>query len=116
MNDKHELYFERYDRTTHRLGRAACLLTLVLLLGAPFAIGGFLGAMPDLGAVAKGFLAIGLVWMGSSIGEYILYTPMLGAGGSYLAFITGNLINMKIPCAINARDIVGVKRILSYTL
>lgn len=34
---------------------------------------------------------------------------MLGAGGSYLAFITGNLINMKIPCAINARDIVGVK-------
>ena len=92
MNDKHELYFERYDRTTHRLGRAACLLTLVLLLGAPFAIGGYLGAMPDLGAVAKGFLAIGLVWMGSSIGEYILYTPMLGAGGSYLAFITGNLI------------------------
>ena len=34
---------------------------------------------------------------------------MLGAGGSYLAFITGNLINMKIPCAINARDIVGAK-------
>ena len=34
---------------------------------------------------------------------------MLGAGGSYLAFITGNLINMKIPCAVNARDIVGAK-------
>ena len=34
---------------------------------------------------------------------------MLGAGGGYLAFITGNLINMKIPCAVNARDIVGVK-------
>ena len=109
MNDKHELYFERYDRTTHRLGRTACILTLALLLGAPFAIGGYLGAMPDLGAVAKGFLAIGLVWMGSSIGEYILYTPMLGAGGSYLAFITGNLINMKIPCAMNAKDLVGAK-------
>lgn len=109
MNDKHELYFERYDKTTHRLGRAACLLTLVLLLGAPFAIGGYLGAMPDLGAVAKGFLAIGLVWMGSSIGEYILYTPMLGAGGSYLAFITGNLINMKIPCAMNAKELVGAR-------
>ena len=34
---------------------------------------------------------------------------MLGAGGSYLAFITGNLINMKIPCALNARDIVGTE-------
>ena len=45
----------------------------------------------------------------SAIVEYFIYVPMLGAGGSYLAFITGNLINMKIPCAINARDIVGVK-------
>lgn len=34
---------------------------------------------------------------------------MLGAGGGYLAFITGNLINMKIPCAVNARDIAGTK-------
>jgi hypothetical protein len=30
---------------------------------------------------------------------------MLGAGGSYLAFITGNLINMKIPCAMNAKEL-----------
>ncbi len=104
-----ERIFARYDKTTHRLGRAACLITLALLLGAPFAIGGYLGAMPDLGAVAKGFLAIGLIWMGSSVGEYLIYTPMLGAGGSYLAFITGNLINMKIPCAMNAKDLVDAK-------
>ena len=45
----------------------------------------------------------------SCIAEWLVYTPMLGAGGGYLAFITGNLINMKIPCAVNARDIVGVK-------
>ena len=45
----------------------------------------------------------------SCIAEYLVYTPMLGAGGSYLAFMTGNLINMKIPCAVNARDIVGAK-------
>ena len=32
-----------------------------------------------------------------------------GSGGGYLAFITGNLINMKIPCAVNARDMVGAK-------
>ena len=41
--------------------------------------------------------------------EVFTYTPMLGAGGGYLAFITGNLINMKIPCAVNARDLAGVK-------
>ena len=45
----------------------------------------------------------------SCVAEYLIYVPMLGAGGTYLAFITGNLINMKIPCAVTARDIVGVK-------
>ncbi|MFR7768209.1 MAG: hypothetical protein ACLU0Z_06385 [Oscillospiraceae bacterium] len=68
-----------------------------------------LGAMPDMGAVAKGFLSVGLVWTVSSVAEFLIYTPMLGAGGGYLAFITGNLINMKIPCAVNARDIAGTK-------
>ena len=82
---------------------------LVLLLGAPFVIGLYLGAMPSLSAALKAFLGVGLVYLVSAIVEYLIYVPMLGAGGSYLAFITGNLINMKIPCAINARDIVGVK-------
>ena len=67
------------------------------------------GMNPDIGATAKGFLSVGLVWTVSSIAEFLIYTPMLGAGGGYLAFITGNLINMKIPCAVNARDMVGAK-------
>ena len=80
-----------------------------MLVGAPFLIGSILGAMPDLGAAAKGFLSVGLIWTISSVVEFLVYTPMLGAGGGYLAFITGNLINMKIPCAMNAREIAGTQ-------
>ena len=110
MNEeaKREQY-EKYLRSTHRLGRIAIVLTLVMLLGAPFVMGAYLSAMPDLGAFARGFMSIGVVYLVSCIAEYLIYVPMLGAGGSYLAFITGNLINMKIPCAVNARDIVGAK-------
>ena len=100
---------EKYERGTHRLGRAVSLLTLLMLIGAPFLMGSFLGAMPDLAAAGRGYLAVGLVWTVSSVVEFLVYTPMLGSGGSYLAFITGNLINMKIPCAVNARDLAGVK-------
>lgn len=122
MNDNYDLYFvnrpekepdrelfEAYNERTHLYGRIASVITLILLLGAPFAIGAYLGVSPDLAAAASGFLAIGIVWFVSCIAEWLVYTPMLGAGGGYLAFITGNLINMKIPCAVNARDIVGVK-------
>ena len=105
---KNEL-FEKYNARTHVFGRIVCVITLIMLIGAPFVMGSVLGAMPDMAAFGKGFLAIGIVWFVSCIAEYLIYTPMLGAGGSYLAFITGNLINMKIPCAINARDIVGAK-------
>ena len=110
MNEtERKAYLEQFNRRTHVLGRIVSAVTLVLLVGAPFLIGTFLGAMPDMGAVAKGFLSVGLVWTVSSVAEFLIYTPMLGAGGGYLAFITGNLINMKIPCAVNARDIVGAK-------
>ena len=106
---KREFSYESYLSGTHRLGRIFSVLTLIMLVGAPFAIGGILGAMPDLAAAARGFIAVGLVWTVSAVVEYLVYTPMLGAGGSYLAFITGNIINMKIPCAMNAREMTGAK-------
>lgn len=110
MNEQEQnKLFETYQKNTHRLGRAASVLALLMLLGAPFLIGKFLGSMPDLSAAARGFLAVGVIWLVSSIAEFLVYTPMLGSGGGYLAFITGNLINMKIPCAVNARDTVGAK-------
>ena len=109
MNEQNQKQYESYLNATHRLGRLFTAVTLVLLLAAPFAIGLYLGAAPNLSAAAKAFLSIGVVYLVSGIVEYLIYVPMLGAGGSYLAFITGNLINMKVPCAINARDIVGVK-------
>ena len=98
-----------YTKGTHRIGRIGSAITLILLVGAPFLMGTYLGALPDLGAVGKAFLSMGLMWTVSSVVEFLIYTPMLGAGGGYLAFITGNLINMKIPCAVNARDIVGAR-------
>lgn len=107
-NEKN-VVFEKYNNRTHIYGRIACVITIVLLIGAPFVMGLHLGAMPSIPAFAKAFLAVGIIWFVSSIAEYLVYTPMLGAGGGYLAFMTGNLINMKIPCAVNARDIVGAK-------
>jgi len=104
-----EQYYDTYMKKTHFLGRLVSVVSLVLLLGAPFVIGMILGALPDMGAVARGFVSVGLVWTVSSVVEFLVYTPMLGAGGSYLAFITGNLINMKIPCAMNAKELVGAK-------
>ena len=109
MDTNRQAYYEKYLRKTHLLGRVFTIITLIMLVSAPFLIGRYLGTMPDMKAVLRGFLSIGIIWTVSSVVEFLVYTPMLGSGGSYLAFITGNLINMKIPCAINAKDMVGAK-------
>ncbi len=109
MDNNNNAVWEKYSKTTHILGRLVSAITVIMLVGAPFLIGKYLGAMPDLGAVGKAFFSVGLVWTVSSVAEFLIYTPMLGSGGGYLAFITGNLINMKIPCAVTARDMVGAK-------
>lgn len=108
-NQEKELYLERYNERTHLFGRIGLLIGIILLVGAPFAMGIVLDAMPDLTAFGKGLAQIAIIYIPSCIVEFLIYTPMLGAGGSYLAFITGNLINMKIPCALNARDIAGTE-------
>lgn len=36
------------------------------------------------------YWAVGIV-------EIFTYVPMLGAGGSYLSFVTGNISNLKLP-------------------
>ena len=109
MVQNKEQYLEKYNARTHLFGRVGSLVGILLMLAAPFAMGLSLGALPNLSAFAKGLLQIGIIYIPSCIVEFLVYTPMLGAGGSYLAFLTGNLINMKIPCALNARDIVGTE-------
>lgn len=98
-------FFGLYNNGMHRLGRVWLVLNLVLLVAVPFVFGFLLDAMPDMGAFARGILNVGIIYIPSCVVEYLIYVPMLGPGASYLAFITGNLSNLKVPCAINARDI-----------
>ncbi len=72
-------------------------------------MGMVLGASPDLGAVAKAFLSVGLVLDGEQRGRVSDLHAHAGRRRRLSGIHHGNLINMKIPCAVNARDIVGAK-------
>ena len=102
-------FFDQYSVRTYVYGRVGLIIGLILMLGMPFAMGLVLNAMPDMSAFWKGFIQVAIVYIPSSIVEFLIYTPMLGSGGSYLAFITGNLINMKIPCMMNAKGIANAE-------
>ena len=106
MNSKEkEQFFVEFNNGLHRLGRFTLIAGIVLLMAVPFAFGMISGVMPNIPAFIKGWANVAVVYFPVSVVEFLVYAPMLGAGGSYLAFITGNVTNMKIPCAMNARDI-----------
>ena len=76
----------------------------VLLLMFPVAVALIFDAAPDWGALAVGLLATAPMYWAVGLVETITFAPMLGAGGSYLSFVTGNLSNLKLPCALNALE------------
>lgn len=108
MQDNAEV-FAQYNQKTHLIGRISTCVVLALLLASPFMMGAALHTSPDMKAFFLALAQVLLIYIPSCAVEFLIYTPMLGAGGSYLAFITGNLINLKIPCAVNACGVAGTK-------
>lgn len=97
-----------YIDSVHRAGRIWNLSMVVLLLAFPVTVAVIFGAAPDWKALGLGLLATAPMYWAVGAIETITFVPMLGAGGSYLSFVTGNISNLKLPCAINALEQNGV--------
>ena len=108
MDDKQKFLYD-FNNGLHRLGRITLIAMVILLIGVPFVISGLFDAPFSLSGFLSGFAKVGIIYIPVAIVEFLVYTPMLGVGGSYLAFITGNVTNMKIPCVMNAKDIAGTE-------
>ena len=75
----------------------------------PVVVGLCFKAGPDWQGVGLGLLATAPMYWAVGIIEIFTYVPMLGAGGTYLSFVTGNIVNLKLPCAISAMESAKVK-------
>lgn len=93
-----------YIDSVHRDGRIWNISVMILLMLFPISVAVIFSAAPDWGALVVGLLATAPMYWAVGIIETITFVPMLGAGGSYLSFVTGNISNLKLPCAINALE------------
>ena len=108
MNEKQQ-YLEQFNNGLHRLGRFTMISVIIILAAVPFIMGAIYGVSPDANGFLAGYAKVAVVYLPVSLVEFLVYAPMLGVGGSYLSFITGNVTNMKIPCAMNSKDIAGTE-------
>ncbi|MBR6567381.1 MAG: hypothetical protein IKK60_01890 [Clostridia bacterium] len=99
---------KNYMDKVHTYGRVSCVLSLIFFLCIPLAISLHFNVWPSLSVVGKGLASL-IIFFVTGIVEVVAYSPMLGAGGTYLSFVSGNIMNLKMPCAINAMENAKVK-------
>ena len=97
-----------YIDSVHRDGTIWNLSVMALLIAFPISLCFIFDAVPDWAALLAGLIATAPMYWAVGVVETITFVPMLGAGGSYLSFVTGNLSNLKLPCALNALEQNGV--------
>ena len=98
-----------YLESVHHYGRIWGILVAAVLFAFPLSISLIFGVAPDWNVLFKGILATAPMYWAVGIVEIATYVPMLGSGGAYLSFVTGNISNLKLPCALDAMERAGVK-------
>lgn len=93
-----------YLDSVHRDGRIWNISVMIALFMYPILVGVLFGVLPDWHGLLMGLVATVPMYWAVAVVETFTYVPMLGAGGSYLSFVTGNISNLKLPVALNALE------------
>ena len=101
MKEKKQL---TYLESVHKDGKIWGIAICIILFAFPMAVSLIFSAVPEWKPLAQGLLATMPMYWAVGLVEIFTYVPMLGAGGTYLSFVTGNISNLKLPCAVDAME------------
>ncbi len=108
MNEK-EFFEKEYMPKMHRIGKLTGYLGVLLSFLPALMLAVIYGLLPDPAALLTAFVAaasaFGFLW----VVEPISYFTVLGPVGTYMAFLSGNISNMRVPCASMAQVSAGVE-------
>ncbi len=109
MNQQNDAFNTVYLDYINKWGKITNWLGVLLSFGPVMVLAWIFKIVPPINAIITGFIsmasAIGVVWFV----EPISFFPIIGVAGTYMAFISGNISNLRIPCAAVAQNVAGVK-------
>lgn len=98
-----------YEEMTHIYGRIWILSAIGMIFSYPIITCLYYGVWPGWKPVLQGLLGVAPIFWTVGLIEVLTFVPMLGTASSYLAFVTGNLTNLKVPAALTAMENAKVK-------
>ena len=105
---KEKVVLDPFTEWAHKSGRTFMVLFIAYMVVIPFIICAVYDCMPNFKMCLPGLIAILAIMGPASIAEVGSYTPILGSS-TYLTFVTGNVMNLKVPCIINAQQVAKVE-------
>ena len=107
--DKNNVYDGIYLPDIIKWGKLTSWLGVLVSFGPALVLAVIYGLIPPASAILTGFIsmagAVGVMWFV----EPISYFPIVGVAGTYMAFLTGNISNLRIPAATVAQKVAGVE-------
>ncbi len=98
-----DFYKDEYTPQINKIGKITGYLGVIVAFTPAVVLAIVYGIVPKpaalLTAFISGFSAFGVLWFV----EPISYFPVVGPAGTYMAFLSGNISNMRIPCASMAQ-------------
>ena len=96
-----------FNDKIHLLGRITVICALVAFMGVPFGLAAANGIPVHVSEVLKNAVPLLLTFSIQGICENLSFMPIIGSGALYMACVTGNVSNMKVPAAVNAMEVAG---------
>lgn len=107
MNNNY--YQDEYVPKVNKIGKITGYLGVLLAFSPAVLLAIVYGIVPRPAALLTAFIsgasAFGVLWFV----EPISYFPVVGPAGTYMAFLSGNISNMRIPCASMAQVAADVE-------
>ncbi len=104
-----DAYGEVFTKKIVKSGRLTLLLAIPLCFLPVMYLWLRYGAIPPVGKIFTAWFLIASIYGAEYIVTPISYFPILGMSGTYMSFLSGNIANMRVPCAVVAQDVIGVK-------
>jgi hypothetical protein len=98
-----------YLNKTDKYGKIWIWTAAFVILMIPVVMCIAYNAWPPIIPMLKGLLGVAPMFWTVGVIEVITYTPMLGTGGTYPGFVTGNITSIKAPAALTAMENMGVQ-------
>lgn len=105
--DKKSYTLDPFQEWSHRFGRTCMILFFIYMLVIPIVMAAVYDAFPSINLLLAACSGVCILFIPVGIAETISYTPILGSS-TYLGFLTGNIMNLKMPCAKNAMNLAEV--------